>query len=101
MHRSVERNPTERSTGLNTEKASIIAGETIAAISTPAGEGAIALVRVSGVDAGRERLQGEVARRRVPEQRVGGDVARARCSAAHVAVGGWLLKGAVAVSPEQ
>jgi len=28
-----------------------IAGETIAAISTPAGEGAIALVRVSGVDA--------------------------------------------------
>ena len=51
MHRSVERNPTERSTGLNTEKASIIAGETIAAISTPAGEGAIALVRVSGVDA--------------------------------------------------
>jgi tRNA modification GTPase len=29
----------------------MIAGETIAAISTPAGEGAIALVRVSGVDA--------------------------------------------------
>jgi tRNA modification GTPase len=29
----------------------MIAGETIAAISTPAGEGAIALVRVSGIDA--------------------------------------------------
>jgi len=29
----------------------IIAGETIAAISTPAGEGAIALVRISGVNA--------------------------------------------------
>jgi tRNA modification GTPase len=29
----------------------MIAGETIAAISTPAGEGAIALVRISGVDA--------------------------------------------------
>jgi tRNA modification GTPase len=29
----------------------MIAGETIAAISTPAGEGAIALIRVSGVDA--------------------------------------------------
>ena len=32
-------------------KEQMIAGETIAAISTPAGEGAIALVRVSGVDA--------------------------------------------------
>src|SRR5438128_11758290 len=29
----------------------LIAGDTIAAISTPAGEGAIALVRVSGADA--------------------------------------------------
>lgn len=33
------------------ENASIIPGETIAAISTPPGEGAIALVRVSGADA--------------------------------------------------
>ena len=51
MHRSAERNSTERSTSLTTEKASIIAGDTIAAISTPAGEGAIALVRVSGANA--------------------------------------------------
>jgi tRNA modification GTPase len=51
MHRSVERNSAERSTSLNTEEKAIVAGETIAAISTPAGEGAIALVRVSGVDA--------------------------------------------------
>jgi tRNA modification GTPase len=51
MHRSAERNSTERSTSLTTEKASIIAGDTIAAISTPAGEGAIALVRISGIDA--------------------------------------------------
>ena len=51
MHRSVEGNSTERSTSLNTERESIIAGDTIAAISTPVGEGAIALIRVSGVDA--------------------------------------------------
>jgi len=51
MHRSAERNSTERSPSLTTEKASIIAGDTIAAISTPAGEGAIALLRVSGIDA--------------------------------------------------
>src|SRR6266571_8915128 len=51
MHRSAETNSAERSTSLNTERESIIAGDTIAAISTPAGEGAIALIRVSGVDA--------------------------------------------------
>ena len=51
MHRSSERNSAERSTNLTTEEESIIAGETIAAISTPAGEGAIALVRVAGPDA--------------------------------------------------
>jgi tRNA modification GTPase len=51
MHRSVEGNSTERSTSLNPEENPIMAGETIAAISTPAGEGAIALVRLSGVDA--------------------------------------------------
>ena len=39
------------STDLTAGKERMIAGETIAAISTPAGEGAIALVRVSGVDA--------------------------------------------------
>ena len=51
MHRSAEKNSAERSTNLKTEEESIIAGDTIAAISTPAGEGAIALVRVSGADA--------------------------------------------------
>src|SRR5439155_1145363 len=48
---SSERNSAERSANLTTEEESIIAGETIAAISTPAGEGAIALVRVAGPDA--------------------------------------------------
>src|SRR6266702_3974926 len=51
MHHNAETNSAERSTSLNTEKELIIAGDTIAAISTPAGEGAIALVRVSGADA--------------------------------------------------
>src|SRR5260370_40768391 len=51
MHRNAETNSAERSTSLNTEKEVIIAGDTIAAISTPAGEGAISLVRVSGADA--------------------------------------------------
>jgi tRNA modification GTPase len=51
MHRSVERNSVDRSTSLNPEEKPIIVGDTIAAISTPAGEGAIALVRVSGTDA--------------------------------------------------
>src|SRR5712692_3089369 len=51
MHRNAETNSAERSTSLNTEKELIIAGDTIAAISTAAGEGAIALVRVSGADA--------------------------------------------------
>jgi tRNA modification GTPase len=51
MHRSAERNSPETSTGLSAGESPIIAGDTIAAISTPPGEGAIALVRVSGVDA--------------------------------------------------
>ena len=51
MHRSVEGNSLGTSTDLTPGKEQMIAGETIAAISTPAGEGAIALVRVSGVDA--------------------------------------------------
>src|SRR2546428_1868827 len=51
MQHNTETNSAERSTSLNTEKELIIAGDTIAAISTPAGEGAIALVRVSGADA--------------------------------------------------
>src|SRR5205809_3333955 len=51
MHRVAKRNSTERPTNLKTEEESIIADHTIAAISTPAGEGAIALVRVSGTNA--------------------------------------------------
>src|SRR6266496_1941284 len=51
MHGSTETNSAETSTSLNTESESIIAGDTIAAISTPPGEGAIALVRVSGENA--------------------------------------------------
>lgn len=51
MHRSVEGNSLETSTDLTAGKEPMIAGKTIAAISTPAGEGAIALIRVSGVDA--------------------------------------------------
>jgi tRNA modification GTPase len=51
MHRSVKGNSLETSADLTAGKERMIAGETIAAISTPAGEGAIALVRVSGVDA--------------------------------------------------
>ncbi len=51
MHRRAERSSLERSTSVIAENASIIPGETIAAISTPPGEGAIALVRVSGADA--------------------------------------------------
>jgi tRNA modification GTPase len=51
MHRSVKGNSLETSKGLTARKERVIAGETIAAISTPAGEGAIALIRVSGIDA--------------------------------------------------
>src|SRR5258708_31965418 len=51
MHRSAERSSVERSTSMTAGAGPIIAGETIAAISTPAGEGAIALVRVSGENA--------------------------------------------------
>jgi tRNA modification GTPase len=51
MHRSAGRDSAERSTSLSAEETPIIPRDTIAAISTPAGEGAIALVRVSGADA--------------------------------------------------
>jgi tRNA modification GTPase len=51
MHRSLEGNSLETSADLTAGSERKSAGETIAAISTPAGEGAIALVRVSGVDA--------------------------------------------------
>src|SRR2546430_10311270 len=48
MHRSTEESSIVRST--SAEDRQLIAGDTIAAISTPAGEGAIALVRISGAD---------------------------------------------------
>ncbi len=50
MHRSAERSALANPLG-EAQDRSILAGETIAAISTPAGEGAIALVRISGADA--------------------------------------------------
>src|SRR6266576_4983440 len=51
MHSRAGRDSSERSRELTADEQPIIAGETIAAISTPAGEGAIALVRISGVNA--------------------------------------------------
>ncbi|MDQ2825157.1 MAG: tRNA uridine-5-carboxymethylaminomethyl(34) synthesis GTPase MnmE [Verrucomicrobiota bacterium] len=50
MHRSAEESSLERSTRVRHNDQAVIAEDTIAAISTPAGEGAIALVRISGVD---------------------------------------------------
>jgi tRNA modification GTPase len=50
MHRRAERDFSKTSTSLTAEKEPLIPGDTIAAISTPAGEGAIALVRVSGAN---------------------------------------------------
>src|SRR5437868_6498934 len=48
MHRSAEESSLVRSTSSGSNDSELIAAETVAAISTPAGEGAIALVRVSG-----------------------------------------------------
>ena len=48
MHRSAERNSSARSISVTRGDQPVIAGDTIAAISTPAGEGAIALVRIAG-----------------------------------------------------
>jgi tRNA modification GTPase len=53
MHRSVEENPSLKSTSSEQPMNRVYSAETIAAISTPAGEGAIALVRISGPDAVR------------------------------------------------
>jgi tRNA modification GTPase len=50
MHRRAERDFSKTSTSLTAGKGPFIPGDTIAAISTPAGEGAIALVRISGVN---------------------------------------------------
>lgn len=52
MHRRAPRNPlAEEPASLTPEMRQPDPGETIAAISTPAGEGAIALIRISGADA--------------------------------------------------
>jgi tRNA modification GTPase len=51
MHRSLEASALVRSTSSAEDDSHVIATETIAAISTPPGEGAIALVRISGPDA--------------------------------------------------
>jgi tRNA modification GTPase len=51
MHRRVEESSLLRSTSSDTGGRELITSDTIAAISTPAGEGAIALVRISGPDA--------------------------------------------------
>lgn len=50
MHLGAERNPGQENATLSSEANSSVAGDTIAAISTPPGEGAISLVRVSGDD---------------------------------------------------
>ena len=50
MRRRAERDFSKTSTSLTAGKEPFIPGDTIAAISTPAGEGAIALVRVSGAN---------------------------------------------------
>src|SRR5262249_55855051 len=51
MYRSSEENSLVRSTFSTAGDSRTVPGDTIAAISTPAGEGAIALVRISGRDA--------------------------------------------------
>jgi tRNA modification GTPase len=51
MHRSAETNPLVGSRSSTPDDLRLIATDTIAAISTPTGEGAIALVRISGPNA--------------------------------------------------
>src|SRR5436853_1349569 len=51
MHHSVEESALLKSTSSAADDSGMITTETIAAISTPAGEGAIALVRISGPNA--------------------------------------------------
>ena len=48
MYRSAEKNSLVSATSSVADNRQLISGDTIAAISTPAGEGAIALVRISG-----------------------------------------------------
>src|ERR1043166_5316067 len=51
MHRSAERSSENENVLTNEDRDRLIVSDTIAAISTPAGEGAIALVRMSGANA--------------------------------------------------
>src|SRR5260370_20773233 len=51
MHRSAEKNPLVSSVSSSPGDPRLIATDTIAAISTPTGEGAIAIVRIAGPDA--------------------------------------------------
>src|SRR5438105_4249959 len=51
MHRSAEESSLIRSTSSVTDNRKLISDDTIAAISTPVGEGAIALIRMSGPEA--------------------------------------------------
>src|SRR5205809_1793762 len=51
MHRSIEEDSLARSTSSSTPAPNALVTDTIAAISTPAGEGAIALIRLSGPNA--------------------------------------------------
>jgi tRNA modification GTPase len=51
MHRRVEEGSLVRSTSSVAGNSELVSCDTIAAISTPAGEGAIALIRISGPDA--------------------------------------------------
>src|SRR4029077_2089740 len=51
MHRSIDANSLVGSTSSAADEPNLVAADTIAAISTPAGEGAIALVRISGPNA--------------------------------------------------
>ena len=53
MHFGIEGSSDQRRTGLEEQRPVATAGDTIAAISTPPGEGAISLVRISGPDATR------------------------------------------------
>jgi tRNA modification GTPase len=51
MHRSLEGDSLERSAAVTGSGAAVPGDETVAAISTPAGEGAVAMVRLSGPNA--------------------------------------------------
>jgi tRNA modification GTPase len=62
MHRSLEGSSVQSPTEVIARRVALTEGDTIAAISTPAGEGAIAIVRISGpgaIDAADEIFRGK------------------------------------------